>query len=190
MRLSGSRRLCLLTAALCVLCCAADLRGGGEPAGQVEGLAQHPGQPWEHGAQGNGPDRPAHHHGIHPAAALAGQPRTRSRKLDRGANLAKCEAVFGSSDNGVQITASQIPGLLRSSPSLRHSSHSREGVLSAHREAPGRVTAAATTAPPIHFRSHGAKLWLWSLIWPSSKQLLLSCESDQLIVTSLPQSTD
>lgn len=51
----------------------ADLWGGGEPAGQVEGLAQHPRQPWQHRTEGNGPDRSPYNHGIHPAAALAGQ---------------------------------------------------------------------------------------------------------------------
>lgn len=54
-------------------CCIADLRGGGEPAGQVEGLAQHSRQPREHRTEGNGPDRPTYHHWIHPAAALTGQ---------------------------------------------------------------------------------------------------------------------
>ena len=53
--------------------CVADLWRGDEPAGQVEGLAQHPWQPRQHRAERDGADRPAYHHRIHPAAALTGQ---------------------------------------------------------------------------------------------------------------------
>lgn len=53
--------------------CVADLWRGDEPAGQVEGLAQHPWQPRQHRTERDGTDRPAYHHRIHPAAAFTGQ---------------------------------------------------------------------------------------------------------------------